>query len=186
MWYGTMPLSFQSLSHGTVAFGFFHIESDMLLLEDLFFFAEDFCARVVDLATRKPGDPAPVPWNVCSIQPPQQIGDLMGAIHGVRYTGFIGDLYRQIPFPERPEDFRQKPEGALSRERVVEVISPYSRAVEIDFSRNQDGVVRIGEYRFDEASFQALIDYVWRGGYPRWKDDRRPAHVTAMAAAWTG
>jgi len=28
-----MPLAFESLSHGTIAFGFFNIESDMLLLE---------------------------------------------------------------------------------------------------------------------------------------------------------
>ena len=28
-----MPLAFESLSHGTIAFGFFNIDSDMLLLE---------------------------------------------------------------------------------------------------------------------------------------------------------
>lgn len=33
-----MPLSFESRSHGPVAFGFFNIESDMLLLERTFFF----------------------------------------------------------------------------------------------------------------------------------------------------
>ena len=177
-----MPLSFQSLSHGTIAFGFFHIESDMLLLDHLFFFAEDFCARVVDLATKEPGDAAGAPWKIFDIQHSRDIGDLMGAIHGVRHTGFIGDLYRRIPFPERPEDFRQNPEGALSRERVTELISPYARSTEVEFFRDLDGVVQIGEYRFDEASFRALIDYVWRGGYPRWKDDRRPAYVTAMRA----
>ncbi len=32
-----MPLSFESRSHGPVAFGFFNIESDMLLLERTFF-----------------------------------------------------------------------------------------------------------------------------------------------------
>jgi hypothetical protein len=30
-----MPLAFESLSHGTIAFGFFNIESDMLLKLDL-------------------------------------------------------------------------------------------------------------------------------------------------------
>jgi hypothetical protein len=34
-----MPLSFESRSHGPVAFGFFNIESDMLLLERTFFSA---------------------------------------------------------------------------------------------------------------------------------------------------
>ena len=33
-----MPLTFDSLSHGKVAFGFFNIESDMLLLDHYFFF----------------------------------------------------------------------------------------------------------------------------------------------------
>jgi len=35
-------LAFKSLSHGTVAFGFFNIESDLLLLDRRFFFAADF------------------------------------------------------------------------------------------------------------------------------------------------
>ncbi|MBC8441147.1 MAG: hypothetical protein H8D87_15855 [Deltaproteobacteria bacterium] len=37
-----MPLSFTSKSHGNIAFGFFNIESDMLLLEKYFFFADGF------------------------------------------------------------------------------------------------------------------------------------------------
>ncbi len=32
-----MPLSFRSENHGNIAFGFFNIESDMLLLENYFF-----------------------------------------------------------------------------------------------------------------------------------------------------
>ena len=32
-----MPLSFSSTTHGNIAFGFFNIESDMLLLENYFF-----------------------------------------------------------------------------------------------------------------------------------------------------
>jgi hypothetical protein len=31
-----MPLAFDTLSHGKIAFGFFNIESDMLLLEQYF------------------------------------------------------------------------------------------------------------------------------------------------------
>ncbi|MGD2186296.1 MAG: hypothetical protein PVI71_09215 [Desulfobacterales bacterium] len=32
-----MPLAFESLSHGSIAFGFFNIETDMLLLENYFY-----------------------------------------------------------------------------------------------------------------------------------------------------
>ena len=28
--------------------------------------------------------------------------------------------------------------------------------------------------------FQELIKYVWAGGFPRWKDERRPDYVIAM------
>ena len=45
-----MPLAFESLSHGTIAFGFFNIDSDMLLLEKYFLFATDFCRQILDLA----------------------------------------------------------------------------------------------------------------------------------------
>ncbi len=48
-----MPLEFQSLSHGPIAFGFFNIESDMLLLEHYFFFASEFCKYISDLSERK-------------------------------------------------------------------------------------------------------------------------------------
>jgi hypothetical protein len=30
-----MPLAFESINHGTIAFGFFNIESDMLLLDKI-------------------------------------------------------------------------------------------------------------------------------------------------------
>jgi hypothetical protein len=29
-------------------------------------------------------------------------------------------------------------------------------------------------------AFQELVKYVWRGGYPRWKDELRPDYVLAM------
>ena len=45
-----MPLAFDSLNHGTIAFGFFNIEIDMLLLENLFFFADRFCGAVAELS----------------------------------------------------------------------------------------------------------------------------------------
>jgi hypothetical protein len=30
------------------------------------------------------------------------------------------------------------------------------------------------------VQFQELIKYIWRGGYPRWKDEIRPGYVTGM------
>ena len=177
-----MPLSFNSQSHGSVAFGFFNIESDMLLLEHLFFFADEFCARVQDLAEPGADEATGGAWKVYSIRDPRRAGDLMGAIQGIRYTGFIGALYRRFPFPDRPEDFKQKAEGAASQEVVKSLITPYAEVVELDFVRAQGGGVQIGEFQFDEASFKALLDYVWRGGFPRWKDEMRPGYVTAMGA----
>lgn len=41
-----MPLEFESLSHGRIAFGFFNIETDMILLNQYFLFAEDFCHSI--------------------------------------------------------------------------------------------------------------------------------------------
>ena len=46
-----MPLSFKSESHGDIAFGFFNIESDMLLLENYFFFADKFCEWMTQMAS---------------------------------------------------------------------------------------------------------------------------------------
>ena len=40
--------------------------------------------------------------------------------------------------------------------------------------------IRIGDYRFNRPQFRELILYVWRGGYPRWKDENRPPYVAAM------
>ena len=53
-----MPLLFKSRSHGQLPFGFFNIEIDMLLLDRSFFFAEEFCRAVVELArTVAAGEP---------------------------------------------------------------------------------------------------------------------------------
>ena len=47
-----MPLAFESTTHGTVAFGFFNIDSDMLLLENRFFFATDLCELLLGISRR--------------------------------------------------------------------------------------------------------------------------------------
>ncbi|MEN8211637.1 MAG: hypothetical protein ABFR31_07950, partial [Thermodesulfobacteriota bacterium] len=99
-----MPLSFCSDNHGNIAFGFFNIESDMLLLENYFFFADDFCDFICKSASKtlKEDDvwQEEFKFMVYHIADPRDIGDLMGAIHGVRFTGFIGETYKLFPFPE--------------------------------------------------------------------------------------
>ncbi len=89
-----MPLAFESLSHGTIAFGFFNIESDMLLLDRYFLFAEDFCSTLKKIAKNTGDRPYHTRWAIQFIETAEDIGDLMGAIHGVRLTGFIGELLR--------------------------------------------------------------------------------------------
>jgi hypothetical protein len=43
--------------------------------------------------------------------------------------------------------------------------------------------IQIGDYRFSRAAFHELLQYVWRGGYPRWEDGVRPEYVLHMAEA---
>jgi hypothetical protein len=38
----------------------------------------------------------------------------------------------------------------------------------------------LDHYCFTRASFHELINYVWHGGYPRWKDEIRPDYVVSM------
>jgi len=104
-----MPLSFQSLSHGTVAFGFFNIDTDMLLLENRFFFADDFCRAVTALARNQRPDDFSLEIDAYRIEDRAEVGDLMGAIKGIRWTGFIGAVYRLFPFPQDPEAFGKNP-----------------------------------------------------------------------------
>lgn len=179
-----MPLEFQSISHGPIAFGFFNIETDLLLLEHYFLFATEFCPHTSALAEGKPGDSHGNLWRVYFIERPSDIGNLMAAIQGVFYQGFIGEVYKLFPFPSRPEDFKQKPYGARNRSIVEDVIRHFATATDIalviDGERKK---ISIGDYSFSRDSFQALIKYVWRGGYPRWKDEVRPDYVLAMKDA---
>ena len=176
-----MPLAFKSISHGTIAFGFFNIDSDMLLLDRYFFFATEFCGHIIEIAEKNLEGPYETSWDVYNISDPEDIGDLMGAIHRIHYTGFIGEVYRKFPFPERPEDFKQKAEGARTRDELVEIIKTFARSFQITFVIDQETEeVSIGPYRFTRIGFQELIKYVWQGGYPRWKDEIRPDYVVAM------
>ena len=176
-----MPLAFDSLSHGTIAFGFFNVESDMLLCDRYFFFAEDFCRNIADMADRGGNQDYQAIWPVWLIETADDIGDLMGAIHGVRYTGFIGELYRRYPFPRKPEEFKQNPAGSRTRDTVRRIISRYGIQIEIPVVVDPAQIEKtFGSYHFNRGQFQELLKYVWRGGYPRWKDEIRPDYVMDM------
>jgi hypothetical protein len=176
-----MPLAFESLNQGTVAFGFFNINSDMLLLEKYFLFGSEFCQHISDMAENCDADQFESSWPVYIIEDRNQIGDLMGAIHGIRFTGFIGELYRRYPFPQKPEAFKQKPEGFKNRSLVEGMISNYAVQILLPVRAHKRALeVDIGEYKFNRKTFQELITYVWRGGYPRWRDDIRPDYVLNM------
>lgn len=175
-----MPLSFSSRSHGTVAFGFFNIETDMLLLERLFFFADAFCEAVAGFSTS----------SVASMEgwvlAPEQVGNLHGAIAGVDHSGFIGATYKKWPFPARQEDFKQNPEGVTQQDVVRELAAQFGQPAEIKLHWNRpEGLVALAEIRFDLPGFAALVDYVDRGGYPRWLGERRPDYVTEMMSVLT-
>jgi hypothetical protein len=176
-----VPLAFESLSHGAIAFGFFNIESDILLLDRYFLFAENFCNYLKTMAKNAADEPYQSDWTIHFVESIDAIGDLTGAIHGARYTGFIGELYRHFPFPRQQEDFKQKPEGYQTQSLVLEILKKYAqpRKISVAISPENDNL-QIGDYRFSQMQFQELIKYVWRGGYPRWKDEIRPDYVRAM------
>jgi hypothetical protein len=176
-----MPLAFESMSHGTVAFGFFNIDSDMLLLEQYFLFGSEFCRHIGEMAENVDEAQYKSRWPVYVIENREQIGDLMGAIHGIRFTGFIGELYRKYPFPQEPAAFKQKPEGYLNQPVVRDMVCGYARQVLLPVEANHRTLeIDIGAYKFSHKTFQELIAYVWQGGYPRWRDDIRPDYVLDM------
>lgn len=176
-----MPLLFPSLSHGEVAFGFFNIETDMLLLNHYFFFASDFCRHVSEMAMLKPGDTYSAGWEVYVLEE-EHIGSVMGAIYRVDLRGFIGEVYVCYPFPEDISNFKQNPDGHHAQPEVRSIIVKYGRAEMIDCSVDSRGnALNIGDFRFSRSQFHRLIRYVWEGGYPRWKDEHRPDYVNAMA-----
>jgi len=176
-----MPLAFESLNRGTVAFGFFNIETDLLLLQQVFLFADDFCGHLVRMTEDIKQEPYETVWEVYSIDDPRKIGDLMAAIHGIRYTGFIGEVYKQFPFPKSEAGFKQKPEGFQNRAWMISLLERWAVSKTVPFRVDRDHeTVSIGEYLFTKEVFHQLIQYVWVGGYPRWKDEIRPDYVMQM------
>ncbi len=178
-----MPLAFESENHGTIAIGFFNIETDMLLLDRIFFFASDFCREITAAALSEKASSYVKPWMVYEL-PYSRIGDLHGAIAGTHFSGFIGEVYRKFPFPEAPERFKQNPDGFATRSVLEEIVVDYGKRLEIIFRIDEvNGKVEIGDYHFTIPQFHALLRYVWRGGYPRWKGEKRPPYVMEMKQA---
>jgi hypothetical protein len=93
----------------------------------------------------------------------------------------LGEVYKLFPFPKYQEDFEQKPEGAKKRALIEELIQKFAKRIVISFVINQkDGKIGIGDYLFNRPSFQELIEYLWLGGFPRWKGGIRPSYVLKM------
>ncbi len=180
-----MPLLFASRSHGTVVFGFYNIETDHLLLEDLGFFCSDFCQGLSALP------PEGGRFSLAGHRFPsrEEIGDLMGAIRGERFVGYLGEVYRRWPFPSDPAGFRQKLRGHENRAETLRLLEGWARAVEIPVvwrPGNDEGA--IGPYRFGGDQFLALVGYVVRGGYPTWEGFRErgecPPWVAELGRRW--
>lgn len=176
-----MPLSFQTENSGNIAFGFFNIESDLLLLENYFFFADRFCDWMTKLAESSDAiEHKDFEYNIKVIQSVEDIGDLIGAIHGIRFTGFIGELYKKFPFPADSHAFKQNPLGNKTRQFVTSLIEKYAGDGILAIRFKPDGMVNIGPYRFDKKVFHKLLRYVVQGGCPRWKNEAPPEYVVKM------
>ena len=179
-----MPLEFDTLNHGKIAFGFFNIETDMILLEHHFFFAQEFCRHISESAQVPSNEAYESSFDSYLIENHRDIGNLMGAIHGVDFRGFIGEVYKLFPFPEEREKFKQNPEGFKTRIRVEKLIQKYGQKATIQLLIPATGnQIDIGDYLFNRNSFQGLIKYVWMGGFPRWKDGIGPDYVLEMKQA---
>ncbi len=174
-----MPLAFQSANKGEIVFGFFNIETDMLLLENYFFYASDFCKTIVEFAN------CAIPANFNKefkgyvIKERKKIGDLIGAIHGVKFVGFIGEVYKKFPFPDNIGSFKQSPEGYKNRKVIHEIITKYGEICSIKLKIEGEFIL-FEYYKFTKEQFFELINYVWLGGYPRWKNDKKPSYVNEM------
>ncbi len=181
-----MPLAFPSRSHGTVVFGFYNVETDSLLLEDLSFFCTDFCGALAEISPTSGGAVRLPGYRFASRR---AIGDLMGAIRGDRLVGYLGEVYRMWPFPEDPTGFRQKLEGHRNRPEVERLLARWARkaAIPVAWGPAQD-LATVGPYEFSATQFRALLEYVVRGGYPTWEgfleEGACPPWVRAMAELW--
>jgi len=176
-----MPLAFPSNSHGSIAFGFFNIETDLLLLEQLFFFADTFCEAVITLSGNKSENYIETWIEGFRINDRFQIGNLHGAIQGVDHSGFIGETYKKFPFPLISNEFKQKSYGSKNQVYIKDLILKYGERSKIRVTWDKPaGIITVDEFIFDEKAFIMLVAYVDRGGYPKWQNEIRPPYVQEM------
>lgn len=176
-----MPLAFPSTSHGSIAFGFFNIETDLLLLEQLFFFADTFCETVITLSGNKSENYFETWIEGFKINDRFQIGNLHGAIQGIDHSGFIGATYQKFPFPLISNEFKQKPYGSKNQDYIKDLILKFGESSKIRLIWDKSaGSISIDEFTFDEKAFIMLVAYVDRGGYPKWQNEIRPPYVQQM------
>ena len=154
----------------------------MAVLNQYFFFAEDFCRVVSDLAGAEQGPVAGSldAWTIGD----NSRGNLIGAINGFDLSGFIGETYKLYPFPAEQSAFKQNPRGYETRQVIREIAARYGTPASQAMRGEASGAsMAIGEYVFDRPWFHELLKYVWMGGYPRWKDGIRPPYVLSMKEA---
>ena len=176
-----MPLVFESESHGTIAFGFFNIESDMLLLDRYFFFATDFCEVICKIAKGQGEMMSEHSFPAYEINDAASIGDLHGGIAGSHYSGFIGETYKKYPFPREEMKFKQQTDGFKTRENFVQMILDFGTPLDLVlYQHSKEEQFSIGPYVFSRRNFSQLIEYVIQGGYPRWQDGIAPDYVVKM------
>ena len=182
-----MPLSFESTSHGAVAFGFFNIDVDLLLLERSLFHAAGFTRAVETLAAAEPDRSVTLHIDGHRATDASHMGNTMGAIHGFDRGGLIGAIYDRFPFPIDPAAFRQHPDGAARRDAIAPLLERWTTPTRHRLAVAIEGrTVELAGIEFTWPWFQELVAYVWRGGYPRWLDERRPDHVVRMRRAVEG
>lgn len=178
---GSLPLEFSSLSHGRIAFGFFNIETDLLLMEQYFFFAPQFSHMISKIGNILPHQTEKINLESHIIDSISSAGNLMGAMRGIDFHGFIGEVYKEFPFPKNPEQFKQKPYGARNRDTVEALLAKWARRIDLPVCVNfEKPNIRIGEFLFSKEGFYDLIAYVWHGGMPGWEAGIRPEYVAEI------
>jgi hypothetical protein len=177
-----MPLSFETLSHGQIPIGFFNIDTDLFLIDNYFIFTDDLCSAIIAWAAIElDTEEYTTGLDFYIISNPEKVGNLMGAIYGVVYTGFIGEVYKKFPFPQKKEDFKQKTNGYKNREVVKTLLLKFAKETHVEVKLNKKtGVLDLGEFKFNQEQFHEVIAYIWHGGMPRWKDDQQPEYVKSM------
>jgi hypothetical protein len=180
-----MPLGFHSLNQGEIAFGFFHIETPLLLLDNRVFWCSDFCAAFNQLTLADENEPFRSSIDGHLFHSRAEYGDLQEAIAGVNHDGFIGSLYALIPFPTTREAFVQKTAGQLTNATVLEQVSKFAEAYAMKITAEQDtGLFTFDDVEFEPGTLRQLIEYIWRGGMPGWENGMRPAFLDGYADLW--